>query len=177
MEKIYLTYILWLNNFLLLTYIVIAYLCFFNFFFRINYDNVRSIDLIRSGWENGQITSTPFTLQLKQKSSSSFQLIYNGQTIEISGKLFSSQSTESIGSFSTIPTELYATIGHQSYHASVVINGSDISVFVNGQQSTFKLPTVNFTATSSSGNSGCQAPMAGKVTKVNAQKGQHVKKG
>ncbi len=77
--------------------------------------------------------------------------------------------------------DLYATVGGQAYHATVVqssANGAKaVHVFVNGTQSSFRVPELKFSGTGAAGASGCTAPMAGKVVKVSVEAGAKVVKG
>ena len=99
-----------------------------------------------------------------------FEFTVQGQKIQVSGK--PSQEED--------PRQLYATVGSRAFHATVVpsrINGrSTLHVFVDGNQSVFRLPEPKY-STGEVGASGCVAPMAGKVVKVSTTVGAHVKKG
>lgn len=104
----------------------------------------------------------------KNPDAFDFRFGTDGEVLSVQGRPSSQDNAQ----------QLYATVGSRAFHATVVeaTGGHALHVFVDGEQSTFKLPDPKY-VTGEVGASGCVAPMAGKVVKVHVEAGAHVKKG
>mmetsp|Transcript_7351 Transcript_7351/g.17927 ORF Transcript_7351/g.17927 Transcript_7351/m.17927 type:complete len:734 (-) Transcript_7351:104-2305(-) len=63
------------------------------------------------------------------------------------------------------------------YKPDIAANGNEMHLFFGDQSVCFELPTANFLGGDAEAGNGCVAPMAGKVVKVLAEKGQAFAKG
>lgn len=115
-----------------------------------------------------QHTHAPFTAQVKVDSQAAVSVEFNGEvTID--------QNTNESHHQTNNSAQLHARINQQAYIASVVQTQNDISLFVDGQQTKFTLPTLSFG--SKAHEHGTVSPMAGKIVKVMTQARSQVTKG
>ena len=137
---------------------------------RLNYVHSRVVDLLKENYRTneGEVVDEKFTVRVQAVQegdvADTYKFNINGTDVQVNGK-----ST-------TSPNNYYATVGTRAYHATVVQNGRNLHVFIDGQQYKYKLPEISFSV-GEVGSGGCQAPMAGKVVKVNIEKGAKVTKG
>jgi len=111
-----------------------------------------------------------------------FTLTIGKETVQV--KLLTKPQAAASVSAEQQQRELYATVGSQAFHATVVpaVSGSaagssGVTVFVDGAQTAFRLPEAKFSTSGAGASHGCAAPMAGKVVKVSVEAGASVKKG
>jgi len=113
----------------------------------------------------------------------------NGEIINVSGARLASKllptdylspkldSSVTSNSSSPIVSNYHATIGSHIYQSTVILTGSSLHVFVNGNQTKYLIPIEKFISSGDLLHSGCIAPMAGKVVKIQVSIGDQVKKG
>lgn len=72
---------------------------------------------------------------------------------------------------------LQMTVGDMTYKARVLEDEDQLHVYIDGNCTTFTLPTVEYGEMAGKGGDGCVAPMAGKVVKVMVVPGQAIVEG
>jgi len=137
---------------------------------RVNGHSQRTIKLLSAMYaDDGQLQHHEKNITITYDNNNQYRIRIDQEEEQCcNGRLIVSDPTLS---------SMNVMIGGRQYKATVVQDGADIHVFVDGQQARFRLPEVNFTGGDSSHGSGCLSPMAGKVVKVNVESKQSVKKG